>query len=330
MACYINIEDRYRCAAIRERQMQHVWAATAAAVISVGATAASGIMSSQAAKKAAGAEASAGKKLRQQQGASTGNFEKQQRRLEKEIRGVKTAPVQQFDLGTAIRQATGGARQITDYNLEQRRRILPGIEQMDADISNKVQALLSGKSFTEDELGALQREVAQRGGFNIATSGRSAIPGVAQTSQFDFARALGTTRQQNFMTGFNLQQAWQNAAGQFIQGALPVAQFAESSFQGRTALQQANQRMELSKLQTIAEMNNAMYGAQMGVAQTGYKTRQEAASAGLAASETQAASVASTGQAVGQLGGIYAAGKQQQATNQMNQQYLDTLSNVYG
>jgi hypothetical protein len=271
-------------------------------VVAVGGAAISAGMQADAAGKAAGATASAGKKLRKQQEATTGKFEKQQRRLQKEIRGIQTAPVPQFDLGTAIPQAIGGARQITDYNLEQRRRILPGIEQMDMDISNKIQALLSGKSFTEDELGALQREVAERGGFNIATSGRSAIPGVAQTSQFDFARALGTTRQQNFMAGFNLQQTWQNSAGQFIQGALPVAQFAESSFQGRTALQQANQRMELTKLQTIADMNNSMYGAQMGVANTGYETAQRATADRLAADQAVAQGVGDVSAAIGQSG----------------------------
>lgn len=330
MASYINIEDRYRCAAIRERQMQHVWAATAAAVVAVGATAAGGIMSSQAASKAAKGEAAAGQKLRRQQGKATKQMTKQQAGLQQQIMAVEPPPVAPFSLSESITGAIGGARQITDYNLEQRRRMLPGIEQMDIDISNKIQSLLSGKSFTEDELGALQREIAQRGGFNIATSGRSAVPGVAQTSQFDFARALGTTRQQNFLTGFNLQQTWQNTAGQFIQGALPVAQFAESAFQGRTQLQQANQKMQLEKLQTIADMNNAMYNAQMGVAQTGYKTRQAATSAGLAASQAQADAVTSTGQSVAQLGGIYAGGLQQQTTNKMNQQYLDTLTKVYG
>ena len=330
MACYINIEDRYRCASIRERKMQHVWAATAAAVVSVGATAAGGIMSAQAAKKAAGAEASAGKKLRRQEGKAAKQFERQQAGIQQQIQEFTPTPIPEFDLGAATKAATGAAGQMTEYNLAQRRKILPGIEQMDADISNKIQALLGGRTFTADELDALNREIAERGGFNIASAGKMAIPGVAQTSQFNFARALGTKRQEDFMLGFNLQQAWQNSASQFIQGALPVAQFAESAFQGRAQLQQANERMRLSGLQTIADMNTAIYGAKTGAAQTGYKTRQQAASAGLAAGQAQAGMIADTGQAIGQLGGVYSAGIQQASSNKMNQQFLDTLAKAYG
>ena len=52
MALYIPIEERYNCTSKRVRQMHHVWAATAAAVVTVAAGATTAAMSMSAADKA--------------------------------------------------------------------------------------------------------------------------------------------------------------------------------------------------------------------------------------------------------------------------------------
>ena len=112
MACYINIEDRYRGAAIRERQMQHVWAATAAAVVSVGAAAAGTAISVNASQRAAAQQASAGKKMTKAQQSAFND-------LQARLAGIQ-AP--QWNLGADI----ADAERITGYNAAQLEQSLSG------------------------------------------------------------------------------------------------------------------------------------------------------------------------------------------------------------
>jgi hypothetical protein len=80
------IEKRYSLSAMRDRQMLNSSAfAIAAGVVSVGSATAGGIMSSQAASKAAGAQAAAGKKLTKQTQKATDRFLANQEKLQQEI-----------------------------------------------------------------------------------------------------------------------------------------------------------------------------------------------------------------------------------------------------
>ena len=330
MALHINIEDRYRLAAKRERQMHYVWAATAAAVIGVGAAAAGTAISMDASKKAAGAQAAAGKKLRREQAEATASLEQKQGKVKRQISKIKEVPVEQFNLGSSIPQAIGAAGQITDYNLAQRRKITPEAEQIDRLLGQKFLDVFGGKGITDQQVSEILRRGAEVGAFNIATAGKSAIPGLGQTGQFDYLRNIGATQEAQFMAYAPMFQNWQEASRMFVQQALPVAQFAESAFQGRVGLQQQNQQFQLNKLQTIADMNNAMFGAQTSLAQTGYKTREAQAAADLNVGMQTAQGVQNIGSAVSQVGTAYAGGVQQMRQNEMDQQYLDMLKGVYG
>ena len=208
MACYINIENRYRCASLRERQMHHVWAATAAAVVSVGATAVSAGMQASAASKAGKAQAAAQKKATRQEKKALKGFTKGQQQIEADL-GQIQMPV--MDIGADIKDA----ERITGYNIAQLEQIYPGAKNQRQLASLAITDMLQGK-LPQSVIGETMREAAQRGGagFNIATAGKGAI---AQAPQYDYARAIGATSLGLMQEGLNQSARWQQVAGAFIQ-----------------------------------------------------------------------------------------------------------------
>lgn len=177
MACYINIEDRYRCASIRERQMHHVWAATAATVVGVGAMAASSAIQSSNQKKAAASAAKAQKK--------------------------QTAEMQ--------RQA----EEITpERRAEAMEAFLPGAEQQRVRASEIANQMLSGQ-LPKDVQDQIMRSIAEYAGagFNPFTAGRA---GGFQVAQGIVPRQFGQTAMDYQMKGQELALSWQALAGNFV------------------------------------------------------------------------------------------------------------------
>jgi hypothetical protein len=181
MACYINIEDRYRCASLRERQMHHVWAATAVAVgavvVGAGATAVSAGMAADKQKKAADKAAEA------------------QDRQTEEMR----------------RQA----EEITpERRAEAMEAFLPGAEQQRVKASEIANQMLSSQ-LPKDEQDQLMRSIAEYAGagFNPFTAGRA---GGFQVAQGIVPRQFGQTIRQYQMQGQELALSWQALAGNFV------------------------------------------------------------------------------------------------------------------
>jgi len=257
MACYINIENRYRCASLRERQMHHVWAATAAAVVSVGATAVSAGMQASAASKAAKAQGAAGKKLAKSERAAMASQEKALKRYRKEQQALtgEMAGIQApaMDIAADIREA----ERITGYNLAQLEQIYPGAASQRQLASLAINDMIQGK-LPQAVIGETMREAAQRGGagFNLATAGKGAI---AQAPQYDYARAIGATSLGLMQEGLNQSARWQQAAGSFIQGVPQISALRYQYGMGGAEL-------GLKKIGMKGDMLTNFYNAQLGLA----------------------------------------------------------------
>lgn len=177
MACYINIEDRYRCASLRERQMHHVWAATAAVVVGTVATVASTSMAADKQKKAADKAAEA------------------QDRQTEEMR----------------RQA----EEITpERRAEAMEAFLPGAEQQRVKSSEIANQMLSGQ-LPKDVQDQIMRSIAEYAGagFNPFTAGRA---GGFQVSQGIVPRQFEKNIMDYQMQGQELALSWQALAGNFV------------------------------------------------------------------------------------------------------------------
>jgi len=289
MACYINIEDRYRCASLRERQMHHVWAATAAAVVSVGATAVSAGMQASAASKAGKAQAAAQKKATRQEKKALKGFTKGQQQIEADL-GQIQMPV--MDIGADIKDA----ERITGYNIAQLEQIYPGAKNQRQLASLAITDMLQGK-LPQSVIGETMREAAQRGGagFNIATAGKGAI---AQAPQYDYARAIGATSLGLMQEGMNQSARWQQVAGAFIQSPLEVSQ-------QRLAYGMGAANIGLQKAGIKADILAAQYGAQTGQAQRGLARQQEQAATNLAREQQFAQTLGEMGQTVSSAGSAF-------------------------
>lgn len=317
MALHINIEDRYRLAAVRERQMHHVWAATAAAVIGVGAAAAGTAISMDASKKAAKAQGAAAKKARRQEKKALKGFQQGQQKVEQAVADV---PMPVLDFGADIRDA----EQLTGYNIAQLERLYPGATSQRQLASMAISDLIKGigpKSATEQTL----RDVAQYGGagFNIATAGKGFAPGVVQTAQANFARNIGEQALGFTQLGLGAAADWMNLSSKFIGNPLQVSQ-------NRLAYQMGAANVGLQKAGIQADLVSSLYGAQTGQSQRNYKRNLDTAAANLNVGMQTAQGVQNIGSAVSQVGTAYAGGVQQMRQNEMDQQYLDMLKGVYG
>jgi hypothetical protein len=274
MACYINIEDRYRCASLRERQMHHVWAATAAAVISVGAAAAGTAMSTSAANKAARATGAAG-------GIMDKRMREAQQRLVGQL-GQIQAP--KWDLARDIKEAG----QVTDYNLAELEQIFPGAT-TSREIAGQTAIAYQKGEIPKDVRDSIMRSVAELGGAGFAPQ-QAGMPQVGgfQAAQGLLSRQLGLTSLDLSKIGNQLSQSWQAIAGSFIESPLQVGQ-------ARLGYEKAAADIQLAKAQAEA-------GMAVDVAQGAYGTAVDTIGAKLAANQALASGISSTGQALG--GGI--------------------------
>jgi len=288
--------------------MQYVWAATAAAVVSVGAAAAGTAMSYSASQKAGKAQAAASKKAARKEKKALKGQQAAAAQYEAEM-GQIQAP--QWNLGADI----ADAERITGYNEQQLERLYPGAMSQRQLASMAISDFIQGigpKSATEQTL----RDVAQFGGagFNIATAGKSALPGVVQTTQANLARNLGQQAVDFTKYGLTASAQWQQLAGAFIASPLQVGQ-ARLGFEGAAtdlAMQQATARYNARAGLTNREQQ---------LAKTEYERAIEGAKIDLATGQQLASGITSTGQAVAQAGKTY-------SDIQSKKEYIEALKGL--
>jgi hypothetical protein len=232
--------------------MQYVWAATAAAVVSVGATAAGTAMSYSASQKAGKAQAAASKKATRQEKKALKGQKAAAAQYEAEM-GQVEAPV--YDIGAMV----GDAERISQYNRAQLEKFLPGaaaqreraVQQVD-DAMAKVSEYMGGK-VPKDVQDQIIRNVAEQAGagFNLPGTAGAIGPSGFQAAQGLAARQLGLTSLQLSQFGIeamprvqNVSQSWNQIARQFIAEPLDVGklQFAYGQAATDLAMQQATNR----------------------------------------------------------------------------------------
>jgi hypothetical protein len=328
MALDINIEDRYRLAAKRERQMHHVWAATAAAVIGVGAAAAGTAISMDASKKAAGAQGAAAKKARRQEKKALKGFQQGQQQVEQAVADV---PMPVYNPYGDIPVAEAFSASL----LRQQEAAMPGAKaqrQGQLELVNQAMQVLSQGlrgEYGEDLKKNVMRDVAQfaGAGFNPATAGRA---GGFQASQGFGAAQLGKTARDVQMESLaaipgisNVALNWQQLANQFTVSPDVVSRT-------NLAYQMGAANVGLQKAGIQADLVASLYGAQTGQSQRNYQRNLDTAAANLNVGMQTARGVENIGSATAQVGTAYAGGVQQMRQNEMDQQYLDMLKGVYG
>jgi len=150
----LPIEQRYR----KENRMFHSSGfAIAAGVVGVGSAVAGGIMSSQAAGRAAGAQAAAGKKYQKNLARSTQEFQRQQEMLMEEVRKIDpNINLPAYNLQNATQEGIDSANEITKNTLLQLKNITG------ADPAETVQNALATLARWESRLGDQYVQV-QRG-----------------------------------------------------------------------------------------------------------------------------------------------------------------------
>jgi hypothetical protein len=257
-------------------------------------------MSSQAAGRAAGAQAKSGKKYQKELNQATQQFTQQQNQLRERIAAIDpNINIKPFDLRTATPEAIKAQQQIDASMLAQLEKVAPGSEQARAMVGDIITQRLGGQPLTRDQIGELQRELAQSGGagFNIATAGRSAMPGVAQGQQFNYARALGSSMERVVSDTMNFAAKWQTFAGQFLGDPREIMRLAESARVADAGIQEANIMNRFRQAGAIGDINSQIFGAQTGLAQQGYQTRQATNEAMLARDMANVSAIQGMGEA---------------------------------
>jgi hypothetical protein len=307
--------------------------AIAAGVVAVGAAAGSAAISMSAADRAKKAQGAAAGTFKKQQRKAVQQYEQGQQQVQGMIEGVK-AP--EYNLGAMI----GDARQITDYNLQQGKKISnyyrqqletfqPGAAQQRQQAQTQIgQAMdvisqyLKGE-VPQDVREQIMRNVAESAGagFNPATAGQA---GGFQAAQGQFARNLGLTSLDIQGRGLaampavqNTAMNWQNLARAFradVEAASPLDV-------GRLQLgyQTAGAEVGLQKARLTADMFGNIYNAQSGLASQIYGANKENIAASYAAQQAVGQGVSDIGKAtsgalmgysgaLGQLGAAQGAG----------------------
>lgn len=263
--------------------------AIAAGAVAIGGAVTTGIMSSQAASKAAGAAGAAGKKYKQSLRESGGKYEKalnkfnrQQKKLQKEVKSIDpNLNIPQYNLQNATAEGIEAANQVTENTLNQIAKF--GLDRGTlAQAGQLIQQRISGQPLSEAQIGEIQRQTAMGPGaasYNPATAGRGSI---AQRGTFDYARALGTSMYDVQTQGFNMATQWGDFASRFIQSPTQMMAFG---LQGRGQdidVAQANFMNQLRRVGAMGELNQSQLGAardlyamQTGQAGQIYQTQQE-------------------------------------------------------
>ncbi len=271
------IENRYR----KENKMFHTGAfAIAAGVVGVGAAATSGIMGMQAAKRAAGAQASAGKKLQRQQkkatsayeqrmNEATSQFEQQQAQLRAQIEAIDpNINIKPFDMSKATPEAIENAALMTASMLEQLDKTAPGLR---AQYLENIGIQMSGQPLRPEQIGEIQRLVAQGGGaasYNPATAGRGIVP---QRGTFDYARALGGAMYDVTRQAMGSFEKWTTLAGQYIlQQPFQLMQLGEQARRTDAEITRTNIENQFKKAGMLGDVGAQTFGARTGLAQSLY------------------------------------------------------------
>jgi hypothetical protein len=287
------IEKRYNPYSIRERQMFNSSAfAIAAGVVAVGSAAAGAAVSISSADRAAKAQGSAAKKARKQEQEAFKRQQEATAQLEAELAGIQ-AP--QWNIGADI----GDAERITGYNKAQLEKLYPGATSQRELASRAITDYMRGV-VPQDVQEQTMRAVAERGGagFNLATAGAGAIPGVATSPQFDFARNLGLTSLQLQQYGMSASQDWQRLAGAFIESPLQVGQ-------ARLGFEKAASDVEMAKAEARYGARSGLANWQSQMAQGQYGRQMESIGSRLAAQQAIGTGIQSIGSATsGALMGV--------------------------
>jgi hypothetical protein len=289
MACYIPIEDRYNCRSLRNRQMHHVWAATAAAVVTAGVAVYGAVESSNAAKKAAGQASKAGK---QQQKA-------QQQALERFRSQTASIAVPQWNLARDIKEAG----QVTDYNVDQLEKIFPGAKNQREIAARATESYLRGE-IPQDVQESIMRSVAELGGAGFSPS-QGMLPGGFQAPQGLLSRQLGLTSLDLQQMGMGAAQSWQSMAGAFIESPIQLGQ----------------SRLNFQNLAADVQLRRAAgeAGLEIGAAQSAYESQTQTIGANLAAKQAQIQGIQGIGSSIsGGLTGYGSAISAQNAASNVN------------
>jgi hypothetical protein len=297
----LPIEQRYR----KENRMFHSSGfAIAAGVVGVGSAVAGGIMSSQAAGRAAGAQASAGKKYQNQLKKATKKFTQQQNELRDRVEAIDpTINIPAYDLQNATLQGIEAANRVTANTLQQLETVAPGSAQARQQVGNIIGSYLRGE-VPQDVQEQTMRMAAERGGagFNIATAGRGMG---LQAPQADFARNLGLTSLN--LQQFGMEADWKRTAQAYNMMQRPT-EMMQMGLQGRSqdiAIQEANIMNRFRQAGMVGDINAQIFGARTGLAQQGYQTQQATNEAMLARDMANVQAVQGVGEATaGALGGI--------------------------
>lgn len=285
--------------------MHHVWAATAAAVVSVGATAVSAGMQASAASKAGKAQAAAQKKATRQEKKALRGFTQGQQQIEADL-GQVQMPV--FSPGQDI--AVAG--DISDFYRRQQELALgpnAALGRQEAYELGRQQlaelARMTAGEYSQADVQRLQRTAAESGiPINIQTAGKGM--GVPQVGQAEFLRNLGMLPIQYKQMAFqyapqvqNTMMGWVGAASNFLTAQpLDVSRMS-------LAYQMGGADVGLKKAGIRSDLLAAQYGAQTGQAQRGLTRQQEQAATTLAREQQFAQTLGEMGQTVSSAGSAF-------------------------
>jgi hypothetical protein len=229
------------------------------AVVGAGAAVASGVMQSQAADKAASAQAKAAK------------------RFNKKLEDIEPP---KWDLARDIKEAG----QVTDYNLKQMELIFPGAKGQREIAARTADSLMRGE-IPKDVQQQIMRSVAELGGAGYRpSSGMPDVPSGFQAPQALLSRQLGLTSLELQQLGQNLSQSWQKLSGAFIESPLQVGQarvgtekaaadvlsgIASAQYGADVDTIGARFAANMAPAQMVQGIGSALSGAAMGYGQMG-------------------------------------------------------------
>jgi hypothetical protein len=255
--------------------MHHVWAATAAAVISVGATATGAALSYSASQKAAKSQGAAAKKADKQQ-------KQAQQKLSAQLAQIKEP---QWDLARDIQEAG----QVTDYNVAELEQIFPGAT-TSRDIAAQTAISYQKGEIPKDVRDSIMRSVAELGGAGFSPQQAGQVGGF-QAAQGLLGRQIGKMSVELSQLGNQISQSWQAIAGSFIESPLQVGQ-------ARLGYEQAAADIQMAKAQAEA-------GMAVNVSQGQYGRAVDTIGSRLAAQKQLASGIEGVGKSVAGLGSAY-------------------------
>jgi hypothetical protein len=205
MACYINIEDRYRSSAIKERQMLNsgLYLGLASVAISAGGAIYSGVQADQAGRR------------------QTASARRAQRSFQQGVEGIFEEMKSPGELlAEDMPYLLAAADQASEQLRKQGENFMPGSARQREQISNIIQQRLGGEPLTREQTDFVQRQVAERlgSGYRPAMTGQGA-PGGFQVAQGQLARNLGMMAYDVSTQAAGMASDWQKIARAYTVGA---------------------------------------------------------------------------------------------------------------